>query len=637
MAGLGRRSTFITIASVVCALVAYVWWSTRPTPPPPENTEDPRWVSQGEKKARVAVVFVHGLIGGTLGTWVNENGRTFFELTKASKDVGPEIDIFAFGFTSNMFKAGSLDIREAANHLHQSLAYHRVLDYHAVVFVAHSMGGLVVMRYLIGHRELVDKVPLMVLYATPQEGSLMAVVGDAFLKNPALRQMFPADGNALLQSLSDDWRLLPQRPVVRCGYEKLPTKGATIVPWGSSTRFCDGESVPISEADHVSIAKPNRPEHDSVVLFVNAFREHVVRGYLDARLELPDFVREGSAYVFTLTNPNGKTTAHLASVGRGKVRVTLTDLSDQDLYLWHGTPVEIPGGQREPISAALSGNALKLEKKAFRFVLKSDAAPDAVVHVRVPNVKLAQAERARLVNAALRSVDRYLAVSENSRRLEKLRPADPTAGDAVVRVVQESIAAGTPTLPPDATWILTAEVLTAANWPKLAVGALRNAETVSPATAQSPAGQWLAGYVAAQSGEPKVYATAETPAVSVPFARSSLYFLDREQVTDSQLLALRMQLIPALRPYGLSLQGDVLQARGDTGAARQKYVRAAAIQPTPSIASRIKSLDSFGSAAKEDTTLTSASKAATTAVSMGGKIPAAKAVEAAEVARPQKP
>ena len=67
----------------------------------------------------VAVVFVHGLFGDTLGTWTHANGGTFFKYLKASPQVGAQVDVFAFGFTSKMLGSGSLDIREAANKLHE--------------------------------------------------------------------------------------------------------------------------------------------------------------------------------------------------------------------------------------------------------------------------------------------------------------------------------------------------------------------------------------------------------------------------------------------------------------------------------------------------------------------------------------
>jgi hypothetical protein len=93
------------------------------------NTTDPHWVYPRNPQNKVAVVFIHGLFGDTNGTWTNKNGKTFFELLKENPDVGPNVDIYAFGFTSEMIGAGSLDIAEAAAKLNEFLDFHRVSSY----------------------------------------------------------------------------------------------------------------------------------------------------------------------------------------------------------------------------------------------------------------------------------------------------------------------------------------------------------------------------------------------------------------------------------------------------------------------------------------------------------------------------
>ncbi|MDH5206978.1 MAG: alpha/beta hydrolase, partial [Hylemonella sp.] len=114
------------------------------------NKEDPQWIYRDPNKPnKVAVVFVHGIFGSTQGTWTHESGTTFFQLLKEDQEIGPNIDVYAFGFESEMFGgSGSLDVREGANKLKTYLSGERVLDYDAVVFVGHSMGGLVILRYL---------------------------------------------------------------------------------------------------------------------------------------------------------------------------------------------------------------------------------------------------------------------------------------------------------------------------------------------------------------------------------------------------------------------------------------------------------------------------------------------------------
>lgn len=107
------------------------------------NKEAPEWVSHDKNRPNpVAVVFVHGIFGTTKGTWTNKEGVTFFDLIKKNPDIGSKIDVYAFGYTSDMFKEGSLDIYSAADKLDGFLMADKVWEYKTVVFVGHSMGGL---------------------------------------------------------------------------------------------------------------------------------------------------------------------------------------------------------------------------------------------------------------------------------------------------------------------------------------------------------------------------------------------------------------------------------------------------------------------------------------------------------------
>jgi len=318
----------------------------------PNNT-DSKWVIRKTPSSKVAVVFVHGIFGDTLGTWTHANGKSFLQYLEEAPKVGSQLDMFAFGFRSNMVTAGSFDIQEAANKLHESLVHHLVLDYPTVVFVAHSMGGLVVLRQLLTHQDLLEKVPLIFLYATPQEGAQITTIAKEIAKNPALEQMLPADRNAFLRHLNDQWKSLPPaRPHISCAYEKLATFGIMVVPWSSATRFCDDAANAITDADHLNIVKPNRLTHDSLVLLINALNTHVLGKQLSAKLETPDFVPEGDHVVFNLLEPHGD--ARLVNAGGAKLRFTLAEVSDSSLHLWpNDTPRDIPAKQTQNVTIAL--------------------------------------------------------------------------------------------------------------------------------------------------------------------------------------------------------------------------------------------------------------------------------------------
>jgi pimeloyl-ACP methyl ester carboxylesterase len=189
-----------------------------------------------------------------IGTWTAPNGKKFWELVDDNDQIHGKTDAFAYGFPSHYLKSGSFDIQEAANNLHERLEFHQVLNYPAVVFVAHSMGGLVVMRELLTHREILSKVPVVMFYATPMEGSLIAEIGREFSPNSAFAEMTPADGNKLLQLLDSEWKTVPenQRPHIKCAYENTPIGPAKIVPWSSATKYCEGATAPLKRRTSAS-------------------------------------------------------------------------------------------------------------------------------------------------------------------------------------------------------------------------------------------------------------------------------------------------------------------------------------------------------------------------------------------------
>jgi hypothetical protein len=145
-------------------------------------------------------------------------------------------------------------------------------------------------------------------------------------------------------------------------------------------------------------------------------------------------------------------------------------------------------------------------------------------------------------------------------------------------------------------WVLSADILATANWPLLAVTALRNAESASPATVKSTSVQYLAGVVAAESGERRIFQNVGIPKIDVAPPRPALLKAQLSTSLGASLeqLAVNLQTVPSLKHYGLSLEGDILRAKGDNSAALTAYKASAAIVPSPSISGRITTIESVG-------------------------------------------
>lgn len=550
------------------------------------NLQDPKWVYQTGTRPKVALVFVHGIFGETLGTWGAAPGKkSFFDYVHESPQMRGKADIFAFGFTSNMISAGSLDVMEASKKLTESLKFNGVMKYDTVVFVAHSMGGLVVLHNLIRDRneDLMSKVPLVVLYGTPMAGAEIANIADKVANNSALADMFGADKSKFLKQLNDDWKGLKRRPMVVCGYETLKTYGVMMVPWTSSNVLCSKAAPPISNSSHITIVKPDRTQHDAVVVLVNALNEYAFD--IDSQIEMPDFKAEGDHFSFPFRGPQAE--ARIVNRGNTRRRYTIANISDPSLYITpEDTPKMIAGNEQQKLRLNLLMGALK----EYSFVIREDAGRDRKVVVRVTNLEALRRAQADSVEKMVAAMNTRLA--DPAIRSEiAMRPAnDAFATEQAVGAAYAAIKEHTEGVPDNVRWLLTADALSAANLSQFALPALRKAEASAPRTAETDTAQALAARVRAASGEMSVFSNTTTPKLDWKQPAMSIYLTD-SKIEGAQRLASRMQQYPSLKASGLGLEGDVMWKRGLNDAARKAYMDAAALNETPAIKARIDALD----------------------------------------------
>ncbi|OEZ86413.1 alpha/beta hydrolase family protein [Janthinobacterium sp. HH104] len=438
----------------------------------PVNGEDPGWVERSDTRHKIAVVFVHGIFGSTRGTWTDAHGESFFRLLKNDATLGPQVDTYAFGFSSNIMTGGSLDIREAANKLQSYLQPSGVLDYPAIVFVGHSMGGLVIMRYLANNLDkapaLAEKVPLIVLFSAPMEGAQVAQLAGLVASNPALSNLRPVDSNDMLKQLSDDWASLAAKPRVSCAYETADVGGVRIVQWGSATRVCDGRPVAIDNADHISLVKPDRATHPAYMFLSGQLTEHVLPLQMSAQLELPDFQRDENSYIFTLGAPEEN--VRLMNTGRVHMKYWIGKKSSRSLLVSPGaSPQLINGNSTELLTVTLRVDA---DENAYEFTLKSDLPSEQTVRVLVPDLSRLRTGHQRNAIKVTTGLAQYLGDPANAEKIAALQH-DPDQLNAQLAAVAHA-ALGEPIkrLPSAEQWLLTADLLAAANLRSIASAAL---------------------------------------------------------------------------------------------------------------------------------------------------------------------
>jgi hypothetical protein len=254
-----RRNWLVAVgaALLLCGVIAYRWFYSHNRKSIDEGLYSGYLEGYSEEARKpIAVVFVHGIFGDDT-TWGTGN-LSLPHLLATEPSLQKKIDIFLFEYNSPYLQDAQ-KIPSISDQLGGALDDHDVWDKHqAIIFVAHSMGGVVVRQYLVAHRDYLQKVSLLFLYGTPTNGAGAAEVVSHFSANPQVKGLIPLEGNNFLDAVTHNWLGSPElkRIPTWCAYEDQDTDGFRIVPESSAIALCT-DIVPL-EGDHRQIVKPTR-------------------------------------------------------------------------------------------------------------------------------------------------------------------------------------------------------------------------------------------------------------------------------------------------------------------------------------------------------------------------------------------
>jgi tetratricopeptide (TPR) repeat protein len=222
---------------------------------------------------RASVVFVHGLGGHVYGTWrCAADDDTFWPLWLARDVEGLAVYSLAYEAPASNWLGTSMPLQDRAVNIFEVLLTEPGLRTGPVIFVCHSLGGLIVKKILLNLQQqamrrpeaadFLQRVTKVVFAATPHTGSAQATWLDRlrFLawpssiarilvaNDPSLR-----DINVAYRGLADERRSILRHQIF---YETRDTPAGGIVDEASADPGLPGDPpVPI-DADHISIAKP---------------------------------------------------------------------------------------------------------------------------------------------------------------------------------------------------------------------------------------------------------------------------------------------------------------------------------------------------------------------------------------------
>ena len=284
----------------------------------PPSTHKRSHYERSENKDRI-IVFVHGIFGDSENTWTCQP-NTYWPGLLRSDEVFKDFDIYVVQYDTPLL-GNRMSIDDIVNSLNERFKHDEVLSKHReVIFVAHSLGGLIVQRFLLTYRPSQYRVPFIYFYSTPETGAQIARLGSLFSRDPLLQQMLPGDKNLYLRNLENEWRGAEFSIRRYCAYEKKDTDGALIVDPLSGTRSCDSPAIAINE-DHQGIVKPCTTNDDSYIVLQNA-----IKGLQsETNNRLPDQSPFTSFYENTETSK---------SLGPPQTFLKRTDLSEQ--FFEHG-------------------------------------------------------------------------------------------------------------------------------------------------------------------------------------------------------------------------------------------------------------------------------------------------------------
>jgi pimeloyl-ACP methyl ester carboxylesterase len=237
-------------------------------------------------KPRV-IVFVHGLHGDR-ETWRANNGAYWPDLISTDRHFRNSDVVIAEYPTPS--RSGTYSTTQLAEILWQSLNKQHVWEHREVVFIAHSLGGLLTEEMLLNHPSDAAHVVFVVSYSTPHEGSFIASLARIYDSDPLLTDLRDSDDNNFLVDLEQKWRSTPTAARIHryCAYETQDTASgagvgrylhahARVVSYYSATYGCDVDTPPQKvNADHIDIVKPSSRQADAYTFFAKVYHNNPI-------------------------------------------------------------------------------------------------------------------------------------------------------------------------------------------------------------------------------------------------------------------------------------------------------------------------------------------------------------------------
>ena len=242
--------------------------------------------TQPAPRARV-IVFVHGL-HGSRESWRASNGAYWPDMVRTDPRFAySDVEVAEYPTPASNGRMSSVQL---ADILWTRLKQDHVWEHREVVFIAHSLGGILVEEMLLRHPADAARVRFIVSYGTPHEGSPIARIASIYDRDPLLNDLSDASNNAFLTQLENNWRGHDSVNGIHrfCAYESqdtTPENGfgrylkthARVVSYFSATYGCDVTTPPQEiRADHLHMVRPLDRTSSAYDFFYRVYRDNPI-------------------------------------------------------------------------------------------------------------------------------------------------------------------------------------------------------------------------------------------------------------------------------------------------------------------------------------------------------------------------
>src|SRR5690606_5815405 len=234
----------------------------------------------------LAVVFLHGVLSSGETCWTASSGAYWPSLL-ADEATLARVGVYVFSYETGLF-SGSYRLGDIVDTLKELMRLDGLFDCRGVVFVAHSMGGIIARKLLVERAtDFADCALGLFLVASPSVGSSYA----NFIA-PLARLIGHTQADALRFSQQNAWLLDLDKEFTNLKEKRLPSiigkelvedkfillpgliRKQVVEPFAGAKYF--GEAIKIAGSDHFTIAKPasaDALQHRLLVLFLQEFSQ----------------------------------------------------------------------------------------------------------------------------------------------------------------------------------------------------------------------------------------------------------------------------------------------------------------------------------------------------------------------------